>query len=116
MSNTIRKDKNGKEYKESLKKKDGHFRCRCEHCLGKKNVIEKIAEKEMKEEDKKQLSKLDLSIVEKLESQGKNVSIKLEDSLSFNGKVVFQDTKIVVDNKTYSKENVLVTKEEIDNI
>lgn len=50
MSNTIRKDKNGKEYKESLKKKDGHFRCRCEHCLGKKDVIEKIAEKEMKEE------------------------------------------------------------------
>lgn len=39
MSNTIRKDKNGKEYKESLKKKDGHFRCRCEYCLGKKDVI-----------------------------------------------------------------------------
>ena len=50
MSNTIRKDKNGKEYKKSLKKKDGHFRCRCEYCLGKKDVIEKIAEKEMKEE------------------------------------------------------------------
>ena len=50
MSNTIRKDKNGKEYKESLKKKDGHFRCRCEYCLGKKGVVEKIAEKEMKEE------------------------------------------------------------------
>ena len=50
MSNTIRKDKNDKEYKESLKKKDGHFRCRCEYCLGKKDVIEKIAEKEMKEE------------------------------------------------------------------
>ena len=50
MSNTIRKDKNGKEYKESLKKKDGHFRCRCEHCLGKKDVVEKIAQKEMKEE------------------------------------------------------------------
>ena len=50
MSNTTRKDKNGKEYKESLKKKDGHFRCRCEHCSGKKDVVEKIAQKEMKEE------------------------------------------------------------------
>ena len=47
MSNTIRKDKNGKE---SLKKKDGHFRCRCEYCLGKRNTLCKIAEKEMKEE------------------------------------------------------------------
>ena len=60
----------------------------------------------MKEEDKKQLSKLDLSIVEKLESQGKQVSAKVEDSLSFNGKVIYQDTKIVVDNKTYSKEEL----------
>ena len=46
MSNTIRKDKNGKEYKESLKKREA--RCRCEYYLGKKDVIEKIAEKEMK--------------------------------------------------------------------
>ena len=50
MSNTIRKDKNGKEYKESLKKKDGDFRCRCEYCLGKKDTADKITEKEMKEE------------------------------------------------------------------
>ena len=57
MSNTTRKDKNGKEYKESLKKKDGHFRCRCEHCLGKKDVIEKIAEKEMKEYLKNEIKK-----------------------------------------------------------
>lgn len=60
----------------------------------------------MKEEDKKQLSKLDLSIVEKLESQGKNVTTKVEDSLSFNGKVLFQDTKIIVDNKSYTKEEL----------
>ena len=52
MSNTIRKDKNGKEYKESLKKKDGDFRCRCEYCLGKRNTLCKIAEKEMREEIK----------------------------------------------------------------
>ena len=52
MSNTIRKDKNGKEYKESLKKKDGHFRCRCEYCLGKKSVRRYEAQvlKEMREE------------------------------------------------------------------
>ena len=52
MSNTIRKDKNGKEYKESLKKKDGHFRCRCEYCLGKKDVIEKIAENRRKRNER----------------------------------------------------------------
>ena len=52
MSRTIRKDRNGKRYKESLKKKEARYRCRCEYCSGvsKNLVCEKIAEKEMKEE------------------------------------------------------------------
>ena len=52
MSNTYRKGSDGKTYKESLKKKEARYRCRCEYCLGvsKNLVCEKIAEKEMKEE------------------------------------------------------------------
>lgn len=52
MSNTVRKDRNGKEYKEGLKKKcsDARYRCRCNYCLGKKDTFDKIAEKELKEE------------------------------------------------------------------
>lgn len=52
MSDTIRKDKNGKEYKEGLKKKDGRYRCQCHYCVGvdKNELAEKIVEKEMKEE------------------------------------------------------------------
>ena len=52
MSRTIRKDRNGKRYKESLKKKEARYKCRCEYCTGvSKNLIcEKIAEKELKEQ------------------------------------------------------------------
>ena len=48
MSNTIRKDRNGKEYKESLKKSGARYKCRCEYCLGKNNTADKIAKKELK--------------------------------------------------------------------
>ena len=52
MSRTIRKDKNGKRYKESLKKKEARYKCRCGYCTGvdKNNLCEKIAEKESKEQ------------------------------------------------------------------
>lgn len=55
MSRTIRKDRNGKRYKESLKKKEARYKCRCEYCTGvSKNLIcEKIAEKELRTELKK---------------------------------------------------------------
>ena len=51
MSNTYRKDRNDKVFKESLKKKDSdaHYRCRCEYCLGRKDTLDKIAEKELKQ-------------------------------------------------------------------
>jgi len=54
MSNTYRKDRNGKKYKESLKKKEARYKCRCEYCTGvSKNLIcEKIAEKELKRQIK----------------------------------------------------------------
>ena len=50
MSRTIRRDRTGKKYKESLKKKEARYKCRCEYCTGvSKNLIcEKIAEKELK--------------------------------------------------------------------
>ena len=50
MSRTIRRDRTGKRYKESLKKKEARYKCRCEYCTGvSKNLIcEKIAEKELK--------------------------------------------------------------------
>ena len=52
MSNTYRKGRDGKTYKESLKKKEARYRCRCEYCSGvsKNLVCEKILDKEMKEE------------------------------------------------------------------
>lgn len=52
MSNTYRKDRNGKVYKESLKKKEARYKCRCEYCSGvsKNLTCEKIAEKELKTE------------------------------------------------------------------
>ena len=52
MARTIRKDKNGKIYKESLKKKEARYKCRCEYCTGvdKNNLCEKIADKELKEQ------------------------------------------------------------------
>ncbi len=52
MANTLRRDKAGKRYKESLKKKEARYKCRCEYCTGvdKNNLCEKIAEKELKEE------------------------------------------------------------------
>ena len=52
MSDTLRKDRNGNTFKESLKKKSctSRYRCRCERCVGKKDMQEKIAEKELKTE------------------------------------------------------------------
>ena len=52
MSRTIRRDRTGKRYKESLKKKEARYKCRCEYCTGvdKNNLCEKIAEKELKEQ------------------------------------------------------------------
>ena len=54
MSNTYRKDRNGRRYKESLKKKEARYKCRCEYCTGvSKNLIcEKIADKELKNQIK----------------------------------------------------------------
>ena len=52
MSRTIRRDRNGKIYKESLKKKEARYKCRCGYCTGvdKNNLCEKIADKELKEQ------------------------------------------------------------------
>lgn len=50
MSNTYRKDRNDKVYKESLKKKFSRYKCRCTYCLGKRDTVDKIAEKDLKEE------------------------------------------------------------------
>ena len=52
MSNTIRRDKYNKIFKESLKKHSGKTRCRCEYCMDveRNRVSDKIAKKEMKEE------------------------------------------------------------------
>lgn len=54
MSDTFRKDRNDKIFKESLKKKcsTSRYRCRCERCVGKHATIDKIAEKELKEQIK----------------------------------------------------------------
>ena len=54
MSRTIRRDRTGKRYKESLKKKEARYKCRCGYCTGvSKNLIcEKIAEKELKRQIK----------------------------------------------------------------
>ena len=54
MARTIRRDRTGKKYKESLKKKEARYKCRCEYCTGvSKNLIcEKIAEKELKRQIK----------------------------------------------------------------
>ena len=50
MANTLRRDRTGKRYKESLKKKEARYKCRCEYCTGvSKNLIcEKIADEELK--------------------------------------------------------------------
>ena len=50
MSNTYRKGRNDKVYKESLKKKFARYKCRCERCVRKNSEVDKIAEKELKEE------------------------------------------------------------------
>lgn len=50
MSNTFRKDRNGRKFKESLKKIEARYKCRCNYCLGKKDTADKIAEKELREE------------------------------------------------------------------
>lgn len=49
MSDTLRKDRNDNVFKESLKKKSytSRYRCRCERCTGKKDTLDKIAEKEL---------------------------------------------------------------------
>ena len=54
MANTLRRDSTGKKYKESLKKKEARYKCRCGYCTGvSKNLIcEKIAEKELKRQIK----------------------------------------------------------------
>ena len=55
MARTIRKDRNGRRYKESLKKKEARYKCRCEYCTGvSKNLIcEKIAKKRIKKSNKR---------------------------------------------------------------
>ena len=52
MSRTIRKDRTGKRYKESLKKKEARYKCRCGYCTGvdRNNLCQKIADKELKEQ------------------------------------------------------------------
>jgi hypothetical protein len=52
MSNTIRRDKHDKKHKEGLKKKDSVWRCSCHYCVGadRKELVDKIAEKELKTE------------------------------------------------------------------
>jgi hypothetical protein len=52
MSNTLRKDVDGKTYKESLKKKEARYKCHCDYCSGvsKNRLCKKIAEKGLKEE------------------------------------------------------------------
>ena len=54
MSDTLRKDRNDKQFKESLKKKSStaRYRCRCKRCVGKHDKLDKIAEKELKTEIK----------------------------------------------------------------
>ena len=53
MSNTYRKDKNGKKFKESDKSTDRRFRCRCKyHTNAEKNKItEKIVKNKLKDFD-----------------------------------------------------------------
>ena len=55
MSNTLRRDKNDKVYKESLKKREAHYRCKCKRCVGKNNTIEKIADKKLKTDLKEEI-------------------------------------------------------------
>jgi len=52
MGKTTRKDRNGRTFKESLKKRYSRYKCRCEYCSGVSlnRTREKIAEKELKEE------------------------------------------------------------------
>lgn len=52
MSNTYRKDRNGNTFKESLKKREAHYKCRCEYCTGasKNLTCDKILEKELKKQ------------------------------------------------------------------
>ena len=52
MSNTYRRDRNNKLFKETLKKHNGRTRCRCEYCMDveRNKIADKIAEKELKEE------------------------------------------------------------------
>lgn len=54
MSNTFRKDRDGKIYKESLKKKDARYKCYCEYCTNvfREKLTNKISKRETKEEIK----------------------------------------------------------------
>lgn len=54
MSNTLRKDRNGKTFKENLKKHNGRTRCRCEYCMDveRNRISDKIAKKELKQQIK----------------------------------------------------------------
>ena len=54
MSDTYRKDKNGKKFKEGLKTPDRRYKCRCEYCTGVDKLLlcEKIADKELETEIK----------------------------------------------------------------
>ena len=56
MSNTFRRDRNDKIFKESLKKKSfkARYRCQCHYCVGvdKNKIINKIAEKDLKQQIK----------------------------------------------------------------
>lgn len=54
MSKTLRKDRNGKTFKESLKKRNSRYKCRCEYCSGValNKTKEKIADKELEQQIK----------------------------------------------------------------
>lgn len=52
MSDTFRTDRDGIKRKEGIHKKKAVHVCRCEYCLGKKDTLDKIAEKELKTEIK----------------------------------------------------------------
>lgn len=49
MSRTIRRDRKGKKYSESLKKREGHYRCRCSRCarVTKRNAEEAMGDKDL---------------------------------------------------------------------
>lgn len=50
MSNTFRKDVNGKTFKENIRKKCGRTRCRCEYCMNveRNKLLDKVDREEIK--------------------------------------------------------------------